>query len=152
MSRKVLVELEMEPLVRLSDETMSLLRESASTCADCAAILKYLVDVNGVGPALRRDGTTFKVDEQKRHLLELKGLALPKDAVKFLRERAATCREPDGAGCFYCARILDAMTKDGRLREWPHDSKDEQVRMPIESQRVHVMLEVGKRPVWEESK
>jgi hypothetical protein len=152
MSGKVLVEMQLESLLRLSDATLALLRASAASCAECASIQKALIDVNGVGPGWRADGTPFKVDDQKRHLLELKGLALPKDTVKFLRGRAGTCRKPDGIGCLYCARILDAMTKDGVLRDWPHDSKDEEVQMSVESQRVHIMIEVGKTPIWEEAK
>lgn len=141
-----------EPLVKLSDETVALLREGARTCSDCACILKHLLGDNRLGPAWRADGTPFKVDEEKRHILELKGLALPPDTVAFLKVRAGTCRRSGGSGCLFCARILDAMTKDGMLREWPHDNKDEQVKIPIDGQIAHIMVELGKNPTWEEAK
>lgn len=152
MPKKGSAVVEIRPLLRLSDETMELLRVSAPKCADCASILKHLVDRNGIGPAWRADGTPYGTEDQKRHILEAKGLALSPARVEFLKARAGTCRKPDGSGCWYCARILDALTKEGMLREWPANQKDEQVRMSVDAQRAHIMLETGEIPVWEEAK
>jgi hypothetical protein len=147
---KVEVTLELSALPRLSGETMAFLKASAQACADCHAILKYVVAGDRVGPALRKDGSTFTVDDQKQHILELKGMALTKEHVTIVRSRAGTCREKDGTGCFYCARILDSITKEGLLREWPQDNKYEQIKLTVDNQRAHLMLEFGVPVVWEE--
>jgi len=143
-------EVTLEALPRVSGETLARLKAGSTGCLFCATILKYIVAGDRVGPALHKDGTTFTVEDQKRHILELKGHALTKEQVKDLRARAGTCRKPDGSGCFYCARILDAVTKDGLLRDWPQGSKDEQMKITVDEQVGHLMLEAGRAIVWEE--
>lgn len=145
-------EVSIEALPQISEETMSLLRDSAPSCADCALILKHVVGSDRLAPVWRPDGTEMKLDQVKQHILELKGLALSTLTIKFLRERAGTCRKPNGVGCIYCARILDSLSKEGRLRDWPHDTKDEQLTIPVDSQVTHIMLETGKPVIWEEAR
>jgi hypothetical protein len=147
MTKTATVSLELLP--RVSGETLALLKAGAATCGDCAAIVKYLVAVDHVGPALRKDGTPFSVEEEKRHILELKGQAVTKAQVKMLQDRAGTSTKPDGRGCFYCARILAAMTPEGLLRVWPQDSKHEQLKITVDEQITHIMLESGVPVVWE---
>lgn len=140
----------LDSLPRISGETLDLMKMSATKCLDCAVILKYLLVGDRVGPALRKDGSKFSVQEQTRHILELKGVALKEAGVERLRALAGTCREPAGSGCFYCARILDAMTEDGLLRDWPQDSKEEQTKITVDDQRAHILLECGEPIIWEE--
>jgi hypothetical protein len=143
-------EVTIEPLPQVSVETLRLLRESAPACEECALILKHVVAGDRLGPVWRPDGTQMTVEQVKRHVLEMKGYALSPKAVENLLKRAGTSRRPNGRGCFYCARILDALSEDGMLREWPADDKTEQVRIPIESQRAHLMVEAGLPAIWEE--
>ena len=75
---------------------------------------------------------------------QAKAVRLKEETVRFLRGRAGTCREPDGVGCWMCARILDSILPDGTLREWPHDQPDEALKYPVSAQRTHVLLEQGK--------
>lgn len=139
------------PAVRpqISGETMTVLKSGAARCADCASILKSLVTGDRLSPGWHADGTPFPVEAQKRHILEMKWLAFSPENVKYLRSRAGTARKENGTGCFYCARILDAMTKDGQLREWPLDSKYENLKLSVEAQSGHVMLEFGIPVEWE---
>lgn len=134
---------------QISGETMTVLKLGSARCTDCAAILKSLVTGDRLSPGWHADGTPYPVEEQKRHILETKGLALSPEKVKYLRSRAGTARKENGTGCFYCARILDAMTKDGQLREWPVDSKYENLKLTVEAQSGHVMLEFGIPVEWE---
>ena len=134
----------------LSGETLAILKEGAQKCSDCAAILKSLEGENTLAAGWHADKTPFPVAAQRRHILETKGLALPAASVRFLRIRAGTCRDEGGSGCFYCARILEAMAEDGLLRDWPHDRKDEQVKLSVDDQRAHIVLEHGQPVEWEE--
>jgi hypothetical protein len=147
---KTVVEVSIHPLTRLTEETLRELAESAEKCGDCALILKGLVDGNGLGSVVRADGRQFKEEEQKRHLLEMKGLALTPENVADLRRKAGACRQ-GGSGCFFCARILDALSPDRRLQQWPAGDKMEQGTLPVEAQRAHVMVEFGHRVEWEEA-
>lgn len=134
--------------VRLSAETLEQLRAGAQRCADCAAILHHL-DGDRLAPTWRpKDGSPFGVEEQKRHIMELKGLAVNEEGMALLLERAGTCRRPNGSGCFFCARILDALSSDGTLRVWPADKKDEQVKISVDAQIGHMMLERGEPVEW----
>lgn len=133
--------------VRLSEETQEQLRAGATLCADCGTILLHLKE-NRLVPARRPDGSTFSVAEQKRHIMELKGLAVSEKGRALLEERAGTCRRPNGSGCFFCARILDALSSDGTLRVWPADKKDEQVKISVDAQIGHMMLERGEPVEW----
>lgn len=141
----------LEPLAQLSEDTLRCLNESAPKCADCATILKHVVDGNRLKPAWRPDGTPFKYEDMKRHILEMKGLALSPEVKALVKARAGTCRKPDGVGCWYCARILDALSKDGMLRDWPQDKTPEQVRIPVDSQQAHLIIELGGAVQWEET-
>ena len=145
-------EVSIEALPQISEETLALLRDSAPSCEACALILKHVVAGDRLAPVWRDDKTEMKLDQVKRHILEMKGLALSKENIKFLREREGTCRKPNGSGCWYCARILEAMTKEGLLRDWPQDAKDEQLKIPVDSQITHIMIETGKPVIWEEVK
>ena len=145
-------EVSIEALPQISEETMTLLRDSALICPTCSLILKHVVAGDRLSPVWRDDKTEMKLDQVKRHILEMKGLALSKETVKFLRARAGTCRKPNGSGCWYCARILDSITKEGLLQDWPKDVKDEQLKIPVDSQITHIMLETGKPVIWEEVK
>lgn len=144
------VTVSLEPLALLREDTIAVVRASAPTCADCATILKNIVDGNRLRPAWRPDGSPFPYEEMKRHILEAIGVALSPAMRDFVKRRAGTCRKPDGVGCFYCARILDSLSKDGMLREWPQDKTPEQGKIPVESQKAHLMLETGRAVEWEE--
>ncbi len=148
MSRTATVSL--EPLLRMSPPTLEVVLEAAADCPDCAAIKAALVDGNALGPA-RRGGKPFTVEQQKAHVLTTKGTVISREARAMLRERAGTCRRPDVVGCFYCARILDVIDVHGKLNDWPKE-KDEQVRIPVDAQEAHVMLEAGGAVEWVEVK
>jgi hypothetical protein len=143
-------EVTIEALPQVSRETLALLRAAEKTCAECALILKHVVADDRLLPVYREDQTPVPLDKVKRHILEMKGYALSPEGIKTIRRKAGTCRKPDGRGCFYCARILDALAPDGTLREWPQDDKFEQVRIPVEAQKAHLMVEAGLPVVWEE--
>jgi hypothetical protein len=145
-------EVSIETLPQISEETMRLLREAAPSCEDCALILKHVVAGDRLAPVWRDDKIEMKLDQVKRHILEMKGYALSAKSMEVIRKKAGTCRRPNGRGCWYCARILDSIAPDGTLREWPQDDKSEQVRLPVESQRAHLMVEAGLPVIWDEVK
>jgi hypothetical protein len=145
-------EVTIEPLPQVTEETLRLIREAAATCEECALILKHVVDTDKLAPVWRPDGTQMTVAQVKRHVLEMKGYALSPKGIEMVRKKAGTSRRPNGHGCWYCARILDAMAPDGTLREWPADDKTEQIRIPVESQQAHLMVEAGLPAIWDEVK
>lgn len=135
--------------VRLSAETMDLLRRGSADCAACRVILGAM-DGDRLGKAKFANGKPYSIDAQRRHVLELKGLALSEETEALVKGKAGTCREPNGRGCFLCARILDAMQDDGILRDWPQDKTPEQGKFLVEAQIGHILLERGQGVEWEE--
>lgn len=57
-------------------------------------------------------------------------------------ETRAVVAKKAKAGCFMCRHILESITKENELRDWPPNVVGEEVQFPVAGQKFHIFCEI----------